>query len=227
MQIDTAFILAAGLGTRMRPLTLQIPKPLIKVNGISFIDRIITHLNNYGIKNIIVNASYKHDQITEHVKQYSNVQVSYEDTPLETGGGLSKALPLIGNKPFFCITSDIIWDCNLQNPLSLLAGNYKPSSYGLLALKHTEHAFGYYGEGDFKLHKNQLQFASPAPYVFAGLQILNPKVFDLEYTKSLGKKFALNKLYRQFTNKFNGIEFIGNWYHIGDVKAKERYERLY
>jgi len=109
-KVSRAIILAAGLGLRMRPLTLTKPKPLIEVAGRSLLDRALDLCMAWQIQHVAVNAAYKKEMIVTHLAQRSepSITLSLEDEPLETGGGISKALPLLGNHPFFALNSDTI-----------------------------------------------------------------------------------------------------------------------
>ena len=110
-KIKKAMVLAAGYGTRLKPLTDRMPKPLIPVAGKPMIEYALDKLRAYGIEEVVINVSHLKDQLTAYLSACNNltIKISEEAEPLETGGGLKKALPLLGNEPFFTINSDILW----------------------------------------------------------------------------------------------------------------------
>src|SRR5947207_15638774 len=108
--VNSAMVLAAGLGTRMRPLSETLPKPLISVAGRSMLDRALDHLRIANISNIVVNAHYLAPLVVDHLKaHHPHASISHEEILLETGGGIKKALPLLGQRPFFVLNGDSIW----------------------------------------------------------------------------------------------------------------------
>jgi NDP-sugar pyrophosphorylase family protein len=123
--IKTAMVLAAGYGTRLKPLTDHVPKPLVPVAGRPMIDYALEKLQAYGVREIVINVSHLKDQLVAHLatKKNLNIQISEEAEPLETGGGLKKAQSLLGNGPVFVINSDIIWT---DEPLSVLRPSLSP-----------------------------------------------------------------------------------------------------
>ena len=149
-----AMVLAAGLGTRMRPITDTLPKPLVRVAGQTMLDRALDKLAAAGIERAVVNTHYLAAQIAEHVRNRKSPSItfSHEEDVLETGGGVQKALPDLGGGPFFVVNSDSIWDDGPIPALARLAAAWDDASMDALLLVHpTVSAVGYHGRGDFFL----------------------------------------------------------------------------
>ncbi len=121
-------VLAAGYGTRLKPLTDRVPKPLVPVAGRPMIDYALGKLQAYGVSQIVINVSHLKDQLVAHLATHKNlsIQISEEAKPLETGGGLKKAQPLLGNEPVFVINSDIIWTDECPSPAGAGEGGRRP-----------------------------------------------------------------------------------------------------
>lgn len=230
---NTAMILAAGLGLRMRPITDSIPKPLVKVLGRTLIDRAVDRLVEAGVTKITVNTHYRHEMIEAHLAKRKDVEIaiSHEKERLETGGGVKNALQLIGDSPFFVISSDVIWLNGPENALHRLASAFLPGSATLL-LHPTYKAYGYSGPGDFTLDQlfklTMRKEKEIAPLVFTGAQILDPALFRLPEVVSFGDGFPLSKIYRLLnqTPSLRGIRHDGAWLHIGDPAGLALAEKL-
>ena len=219
MIINKAMILAAGRGERMRPLTDICPKPLISVDGAPMIDHILDHLEEIGVKDVVVNTSYLGDMLHKHLegKTSPHIHFSDEERPLETGGGVFKALHALGEEPFFVINGDVVWSDQKSNCLKELSIHWKKDMKALLLMVPTENARGYQGDGDYTLHQNghltQREAEKKAPYVFSGIQILHPCIFkDLE-----PGCFSLKAVYDLLEEKkeLYGLEHKGLWFHVG------------
>ena len=169
-------VLAAGLGTRMRPLTDRIPKPLVPVAGKPLIDHVLDRLADAGVARAVVNVHYMADQIEQHLAYRTRPQIVISDERgllLGTGGGVARALPQLGHAPFFHINSDTIWIDGVQPNLARLAETFDPDTMdALLLLAPTAGSIGYTGRGDFamaadgRLQKRPEQEVSP--FVYAG-----------------------------------------------------------
>jgi N-acetyl-alpha-D-muramate 1-phosphate uridylyltransferase len=167
-----AMILAAGLGKRLKPLTDDIPKPLLKVGNQSLIERNIRSLLNYGFDEIVINVSYLGNMITEHVFELfpnNKIVFSEESQPLGTGGGIVNALELLGDKPFMLINADIYHNINIT------ALNTDVKAAHLVGVRNPEHN----SKGDFSL-ENNLVCVKPESndFTWSGISIINPKIFD-------------------------------------------------
>lgn len=227
MTITTAMVLAAGQGKRMRPITNTIPKPLVPVCGVTLLDRILDNLAEAGIQKAVVNGHYLADVLEKHLAARSNANhsptliYSYEDTVLETGGGIAKALPLLGNEPFFIINGDVLWLDGTTPLLHTMMKTWNETTMdALLALHPVEKAIGYEGAGDFALRGDGVLLrpeTEARPYVFAGVSIIHPRIFiDLPLPP-----FSLNQLFWRAQQKdnslhrFHGVVHTGEWLHIG------------
>lgn len=220
--IKQAFILAAGLGLRMRPITNDIPKPMIEVHGQSIITRILDELIQYGIKKIIINASYRAAQLIEHVKNYIkdkeiHVLFSQEDEPLETGGGIIKALPMLEKEPFFAINSDSLF-LYQENLFSFLSNSWNQNMNALLLLCEKANARGYEGSGDFDLDSNGCLIKGKKPYIYTGIQITKPQLFEGLHIEKTSWMPIYDKLKFE---KIYGVKFPGKWLHIGTPEMVE------
>lgn len=219
-EIDRAMILSAGLGTRMRPLTDKMPKPLVPVLGRSLLDRALDHVEAAGIGKAVVNTHYLGAQIEHHLSSRGNpeIDISNEEDLLETGGGVLQALPLLGDGPFYVINSDALWVDGPVPALSRLAESWDPGRMDALLLLHpTVTAVGYGRKGDFTMEPDGRLFRRQeweiAPFLFTGVQILHPRLFDGEEPG----KFSLNRLYDKAlqTERLFGMRHDGEWYHVG------------
>ena len=153
---DTAFVLAAGLGKRMRPLTATRPKPLVEVAGKALIDHVLDRLRAAGVKKIVVNAHYLADALEAHLKAKAgdfDLTVSDERRQLmETGGGLAQALPMIDADPFLVVNSDNYWIDGPADTLHLLASLWRDEDMdALLLLVPQARAGNHGGQGDFHM----------------------------------------------------------------------------
>lgn len=215
-----AMVLAAGFGKRLKPLTDTMPKPLIPVAGRCMLDRTLDRLEEAGVQNLVVNAHYLADRIALHLKERPDIVLLYEDEILETGGGVAHALPYLGNDPFFVANSDIIWMDGPEDPaLCRLAAAWDDSSMDALLLLHpVSEACGYEEEGNFFFPPLRWrQDGKTAPYVFAGVQILHPRLFS----NAPKGAFSLRELYHQAFDRgrLSAVIHDGRWYHVGTPSA--------
>ena len=215
-----AMILAAGLGERMRPLTDERPKPLIEVRGRALIDAILERLEAAGVAEAVINLHYLGHKIEAHLKDRTSPRIvfSHESERLETGGGVRKALPLLGEAPFFVINGDVCWLDGCTPALRRLADAWDEARMDALLLLHpTAFAVGYEGRGDFMLGPDgrlrRRGEREVAPFVFAGLQILHPGLFEGAPEGS----FSLNSLYDKAAarERLWGLRHDGEWFHTG------------
>jgi MurNAc alpha-1-phosphate uridylyltransferase len=219
-----AMILAAGLGTRMRPLTNDKPKALVDVCGKPLLAHIMEKLVTFGIIDYIVNTHYKKEVLLEYLETLERVNIhpSIENTILETGGGILKALPLMENKPFIAINCDSLWLDNTPSLLEKLTATWNPDTMdALLALYPLAKMPDFAEQGDFSLNITG-QLHRRGDYVYMGVQILHPRLFD---TAPQGA-FSLNVLYNQAiaAGRLYGVVHDGTWFHLStphDVTATE------
>ena len=218
-------VLAAGFGQRMRPLTDKMPKPLVKVAGKSLIDHVLDRLADAGVTRAVVNVHYLAEQIERHVAARTRPQVTISDERgllLDTGGGVIKALPLIGDAPFFHINSDTIWIDGVRPNLTRLAEHFDAATMdGLLLLAPGAGSIGYAGRGDFTMAPDGRLRARPerdvAPFVYAGAAILSPQLFD----GAPQGAFSLTKLFTRAiaAGRLHGLRLEGLWMHVGTPEA--------
>jgi MurNAc alpha-1-phosphate uridylyltransferase len=220
--IDTAMVLAAGLGTRLRPLTDHTPKPLLKLGGKTMLDQTLDHLAAAGISKAVVNVHYFADQIIAHVKNRAdNLSISISDETrelLETGGGIKRALPLLNADVFMTANSDILWR-DLPGHITaierMLAAWNPDTMDTLLLLIERERATGFDGPGDYFLaNDGRLTWRHDkptAPYVFANVTIGKANSFQ-NYPET---KFSQKRIWdiHEQQGRLFGITHTGDWYH--------------
>jgi N-acetyl-alpha-D-muramate 1-phosphate uridylyltransferase len=229
--IDTAMILGAGLGTRMRPLTDLVPKPLVRLHGKALIDHALDRLEAAGITRVVVNVHYLADKLEAHLKgrKSPRILISNEQGKLlDTGGGVVNALPLIGDKPFIIHNSDTAWIEGIGGSLSRMIADWdeeRMDSLMLLALSAT--SLGYDGHGDFNMEASGMLTRRTerreAPFVFAGVSIAHPRMFE----GAPKGTFSLNTLWdRAIAGKrLYGTRLDGVWMHVGTPEALSEAEQ--
>jgi MurNAc alpha-1-phosphate uridylyltransferase len=218
-----AMVLAAGFGTRLRPLTDTVPKPMVRVAGKPMIDTVIDRLAAIGVQEIVVNTHHLAEVIESHLNERSNPRIvfSREDQILETGGGIRKALPLLGSQPFYAVNGKIVWLNGKTDALVRLAEVWNDGDMdGLLLLQPTTSAIGYDGPGDFFIDQvgrvRRRREWEVAPFVYAGIQILHPRLF----AGAPDGAFSLNLLYDRAieAGRLFGIRHDGEWFHVSTPK---------
>ena len=179
-----AMVLAAGLGVRMRPLTDHMPKPLVRVAGGALLDHVLDKLADAGVDEAVVNVHYLPDQIIDHAaRTRPRVIISDErDEVLGTGGGVVKALPLLGDAPFFHVNADTMWIDGVRPNLARLAEAFDPARMDILLLMApTTSSIGYGGRGDYAMLADgalrKRREHQVVPFVYAGVAIMSPSLF--------------------------------------------------
>ena len=208
---DALMLFAAGLGTRMKDLTLHRPKPLIEVAGKPLLDHALDLARAGGVSRIVANAHYRAAQIKAHLAGTGVILSDESDVVLETGGGLRKALPLLGPGPVFTLNSDAVWTG--PNVLSTLRQAWDPARMSaLLALVPRASALGYAGAGDFALLPDG-RITRGEGYVYTGAQILDPAGIE---TIS-APVFSLNLLWNRILaeGRAYGVVHPGGWCDVG------------
>ena len=216
----SAMVLAAGLGTRLRPITDAIPKPLVEINGRSLIDHTLDRLDAAGVEHVVVNVHYKAAMIATHLarRDQPRIELSEEARLLDTGGGVARALPLLG-ETFFVVNSDVFWLDGKVSALLRLTAAFDPGAMdGVLLLQPTTTAVGYDGSGDYFLDvtgnpRRRRRNGEVAPYLFAGIQLLHRRLFD----DVPGRIFSLVRLFdrAEAAGRLAAIVHDGKWYHVG------------
>jgi MurNAc alpha-1-phosphate uridylyltransferase len=227
MKPTTAMVLAAGLGTRMRPLTNDRPKALVEVGGEALIDHMLSRLAEAGVTTAVVNVHAFADRLEAHLNARTaapRIVISDERAQLlETGGGLKKARPLLGDDPVFVANIDAVWTEDGAPALDALAAAYDPALMdACLLLAPMEKTLGFDGPGDMFLYGGRARFrgdAAAAPYAFAGVHITRPSVTDGEPDGP----FSLSKLWRVMADqgRLGAVVLDGFWMHVGDPQARD------
>lgn len=222
MTITSAMVLAAGLGTRIRSLDPQTPKPLINVAGKPLIGYAMDTLAEGGVESFVVNVHHRADQIESYLKtqEGKTVRVSDErEQLLETGGGIVKALPWLGDQPFFCTNTDAILLGGSSPPARRLAEMWTEDMDALLLMVPLESASGYKGQGDFSLDDEGRIADREAgrALVFTGLQILRPSLFADAEVSPVSTRVFWDKA--RARGRMFGTIFDGAWMHVGDPEG--------
>jgi len=228
-----AMVLAAGLGLRMRPLTEHLPKPLVPVAGRPLLDHVLDKLADTGVTEAVVNVRYLADQIIDHVATRTRPRVTISDERdqvLGTGGGVVKALPLLGPEPFFHVNSDTLWIDGVKSNLTRLAERFDPAQMDILLLMApTTSSIGYNGTGDYNMLPDgalrKRREHQVVPFVYAGAAIMAPSLFSAapEGEFSLTEIFdAANEQERLF-----GLRLDGVWMHVGTPDAVHAAEEAF
>lgn len=226
----TAMVLAAGLGTRMRPLTDDRPKALVEVGGKALVDHVLDRLADAGVTRAVVNVHWFADRLEAHLAARGRgpqIVVSDERAELlETGGGLRKARPLLGDDPVFVANIDSVWT-DRGDALNQLARLWNPSIMdAALLLARREGSIGFEGDGDvFLSDDGRLTFrgdAASAPYAYMGVHICRP---DYVAAGPEGP-FSLSGLWRRSAaaGRLYGCVLDGDWMHVGDPRARDETE---
>ena len=228
--IDRAMVLAAGLGTRMRPLTDTLPKPLVAVAGKALIDHVLDRLVSAGVTTAVVNVHHMADAIERHLKGRTRPKILISDERgelLDTGGGVVKALKLLGDRPFFHINSDTIWIEGVTPNLGRLAAMFDPAEMdAVVLLAATATSIGYDGRGDFAMGPDgrlrRRGEREVVPFVYAGAAILSPTMF----ADTPKGPFSLNRTFDRAieAGRLFGLRLEGTWMHVGTpaaIKAAE------
>lgn len=234
MKLERAIILAAGLGTRMRPLTDVKPKPLIPVAGKPLIDYSLEWLAEAGIHHVVINTSYLAQQLEDYLSDRDGIQFSRElEGPLETGGGIAKALPMLGQDPFLAMNSDAIFAPAPHHPILRLAQEWNEDLDFLMLVLPKKYARGWEGRGDFALNDaNEIRRpreGEDAPYIFTGVEVIHPRVFE----GCPQGKFSLSHLWKQrlradgFHARMRAVVHEGAWLNVGDLHGLREAEAYY
>jgi MurNAc alpha-1-phosphate uridylyltransferase len=220
--IESAMVMAAGIGKRMRPLTATRPKPLVRVAGKPLIDHSLDRIEAAGIGHVVVNVHYLADALEAHLaKQKRSFTLAVSDERgelLETGGGMVKALPLLKGDPILIVNSDNIWTDGPQDSIRNLARHWDGDRMdALLLVIRQASATGHGGKGDFHMDPSgKLSRRKPgrvAPFVYTGIQLISPRLLvgapDGPFSTNLlwDRAIAAGRLY--------GLSHMGQWFDVG------------
>jgi MurNAc alpha-1-phosphate uridylyltransferase len=225
-------VLAAGLGTRMRPITERVPKPMVRLAGRPLLDHVLDRLAEAGIARAVVNVHYLPDQIEKHLagRRSPEIRISDErDALLDTGGGVMRALPLLGKAPFVVHNSDTVWAEGIGSNLRRMLDMWDAGRMDcLMLLASASTSIGYDGRGDFGMAADgrlaRRSERQSAPFVFAGVSIMSPTLLEGMPAKGA---FSLNRTWDRAAEqgRLYGLRLDGVWMHIGTPEALETAER--
>ena len=225
MNVKHAMILAAGLGTRMKPLTLEIPKPLIKVRSKSLLERSINLLENHGVEQITINVHYLAAQVEKFISNFKTkvkmIISDEKDLLLDTGGGLKEGTKIFGKNPFFVLNPDTLWLNDYLGEMKSLEKIYFESKKPCLLLVNKRLSFDTSFKGDFNLKNNIVSKDTKNNFIFTGLQLL-----DRNYLDPIDKKvFSMNEVWNNLinNNKLLGLESSQKFYHLN---TEEMYNKI-
>ncbi len=220
-----AMVLAAGMGTRMHPLTDNVPKPLVKVAGKPLVDHVLDRLAAAGVARAVINVHHFAEQMQRHLAVRARPQIVISDESgllLGTGGGVKKALPELGDAPFFHVNSDTLWIDGVKPNLRRLVNAFDAQAMdALLLLAPTAGSVGYAGRGDFTMAPDgALQKRGEravAPFVYAGAAIFSPALF----ADAPAGEFPLTLLFdrAEQAGRLHGLRLEGLWMHVGTPDA--------
>ena len=231
---QTAMVMAAGLGKRMRPLTATRPKPLVEVAGKPLIDHCFDRLRAAGVKKAVVNVHYLADALEAHLAhRVSGIEIAVSDEReqlLETGGGLIRALPLIDADPFLVVNSDNLWVDGPVDSLRLLAAGWDDAKMdALLLVVPLARAHCHRGQGDFHMAPDgSLRRRKPgavAPFVFTGIQIVSKRLLQGEHPEG---PFSTNVFWDRAIEhgRLFGVAHQGLWFDVGAPPNIRRTEEV-
>jgi N-acetyl-alpha-D-muramate 1-phosphate uridylyltransferase len=222
---NRAIVLAAGLGTRMRPYNGHIPKPLVEIGGKSLIDYSLDRLADAGVESVVVNVHHLADILERHLapRQRPHIVISDERGELlGTGGGIAKALPKLGDAPFFLVNSDTVWLDGVRPNFTRMSEAFDPQTMDvLLLLAPTTNSIGYAGRGDFAMRPDgrlrRRRESEVVPFVYAGAAVLSPALF----ADAPKGAFSLTVLFDRAaeTERLFGLRLEGVWMHVGTPEA--------
>lgn len=227
---QTAMVLAAGLGTRMRPLTDDRPKALVAVRGRALIDHVLDRCVEAGVQRAVINVHAFADKLEAHLAGRTDIKIAISDERaqlMETGGGVKQARALLGDDPIFVCNIDSVWDEPAGSAMARLAQGFDPARMGaLLMLAAMDQQLGYDGAGDFFMDETGvLTLRAPmphSPWAYMGVQIIDPALVDNEPLEPFSFMRVWKRL--QAEQRLYGAPLGGFWMHVGDPNAREAAE---
>ena len=221
MEIDTALILCAGFGKRLNPITLKIPKPLIKINNITLLENTLNLIHKLKIKKIKINVYYLEDQIIDFLSKHhskNNIEIIKDGSEiLDTGGGLNNLIKSTDQKDFLVFNPDTLWNDNYIKVINNMINVYKKEKMkNLLLVVNKSRSSDKRFLGDFQLENNSLNKRKVNNFIYTGFQIINRDLF-----KNVKKKiFSINEIWNNQIkeNKLFGFESFENFIHLTDIE---------
>ncbi|MBV9654985.1 MAG: nucleotidyltransferase family protein [Acetobacteraceae bacterium] len=218
-----AMLLAAGLGTRMRPLTDTTAKPLLPLGGKPLLDHALDRLAEAGVQLVVVNVHWRADRIGAHLRERAarglppETVMQHEETLLDTGGAVHAALPLLGPEPLFVVNGDAFWLDGPRTALGRLSGAFDPAEHdAVLLLQRTFQVHAEVGFGDFALDKwgrpRRRAEREIVPYIFAGVQLVAPRLFEA----APPAPFSTNRVWDRAIERgrLRAVVHDGLWFHL-------------
>ena len=228
MNVKHAMILAAGLGTRMRPLTLDTPKPLIRVGSKNLLERSINLLENHGVEKIIINVHHLGDQIEKfilNIKSNIKIDISNEkNLLLDTGGGVKEGTKIFDKNPFFVLNPDTLWLSNYLDEMKSLEKIFFENKKPSLLLVNKKLSFDTSFKGDFNLKDNIVSKDIENNFIFTGLQLIDRNCLNM-----INKKvFSMNEVWDKLIdeNKLYGLESKQKFYHLNTENIYNKISNL-
>ena len=227
MNIKYGMILAAGLGKRMQPLTLKIPKPLLEINNSTLLERAINLLISHGVHEISINVHYLSDQIKSFINKKKfqvKITISNEENLLDTGGGVLKGTQNFDDKPFFVINPDTVWRKDYLEEMKKLEAVYFKNNKSTLLLVNKKLSIDPSFQGDFNLNNENISKGNENQFIFTGLQIINRSVFKNEKSEV----FSMNKVWNKLIKDKNllGVESNQKFYHLNTFDMYRKIQSL-
>ena len=227
MKIKKAIVLGAGFGKRMHPITKKIPKPLVTINNITLLENSIKFLTSIGIKHIVVNAHFRHKQISDFIKKKnfsSKIDLVIEKGKiLNTGGGILNASKIFKKQNFFVLNPDTLWRKGYKSEFRKLEKNYKKNKKPIMLLVSKSKSYDKSFKGDFNLNsKNEISRQKNNKFIFTGAQIINRSVFKYKKIKPFSMNIVWNDLIKN--KRLIGIKSKQKFFHINNYKI---YKKLY
>lgn len=215
-------LLAAGLGTRLRPVTETLPKPLVPVAGVPLIERIMANARAEGATRFVANAHYRADRLLAHFGGL--LKVNREAELLGTGGGVKAALPMLHSDPFFVMNTDAFWPAGSDAPLQRMQARHAETDDIVLLCVQPHRASGFGRSHDFCLDPmGRITLDYGAPVIYAGVALMGRSLFD----ETPDGAFSLNRLFEAALEResLKGVVLDAPWFHVGDPEALAAAER--
>ncbi len=227
MEINTALILCAGYGKRLKPITLRKPKPLIEINKTTLLKNTLSLIDELGIKNILINSFYLSDQIEKYIHGLnSNIKVIKDGNKiLDTGGGILNLIDNSNQNDFLVFNPDTIWNESYVSEIQNMEKFYYENKIkNVLMVVEKSKSFDQRMKGDFSLEKNILTKSADKKFIYTGCQILNKNIFENYKVEN----FSINKIWEEMIikNKLYGYKSEGKFTHLTDLEIYKKLTKI-